>query len=85
MPFRHQPEKRGAVPGGGGCAPGGTVRVGLRARTVEARVPYFREGRILRLTPEAVARMSEEEYASYAFGWRKKEVMLRNLCLRKEE
>lgn len=57
----------------------------LRAKTIETRVPYFREGRILRLTPEAVARMSEEEYASYAFGWRKKEVMLRNLCLRKEE
>ena len=31
------------------------------------------------LTPEGVETMDDEIYAAYAFGWRPKEVMLRNL------
>lgn len=50
----------------------------------ETRIPYFLEGRLGILTEEKTIAMPEEEYASYAFGWRKKEIMLRNLRLRKE-
>ena len=50
----------------------------------ETNIPYFRENRLLMLTEEQLDRMSDEEYRSYAFGWRKKEVMARNLRLGKE-
>ena len=50
----------------------------------ETPIPYFLEGRLGILTEEKTTAMPEEEYASYAFGWRKKEIMLRNLRLRKE-
>lgn len=50
----------------------------------ETNIHYFRENRLLMLTEEQLDRMSDEEYRSYAFGWRKKEVMARNLRLGKE-
>lgn len=52
------------------------------ANTLETEIPYFREKRMRRLTVEKVHAMPEEEYVSFAFGWRKKDVMLRNLTLR---
>lgn len=55
------------------------------AGRMETEIPYFRAHRIGVLTEEMLDEMSDEEYASYAFGWRKKEVMRRNLRLRKEE
>lgn len=51
----------------------------------ETQIPYFREHRLGILTEEMLESMSEDEYRSYAFGWRKKEVMARNLRLGKEE
>lgn len=51
----------------------------------DTQIPYFRESRLGILTEERLDDMSSEEYASYAFGWRKKEVMVRNLRLKKEE
>ena len=54
----------------------------LRAGTIESRIPFFREGRIGILTEQQIRAMTEEEYRAYAFGWRKKDVMLRNLRLR---
>lgn len=54
------------------------------AHAAETEIPYFRKERILRLTEDAISAMPEEEYTSYAFGWRKKEIMLRNLRLKEE-
>ena len=50
----------------------------------DTKIPYFRESRLGILTEERLDGMSGEEYACYAFGWRKKEVMARNLRLGKE-
>jgi len=49
------------------------------AGTLDGAVPYFREARITHLTADAVRAMPDEEYQSYAFGWRRKEIMIRNL------
>jgi len=57
----------------------------IRAGTVETEIPYFKGHVLAKITPEAVAAMPEEEYGSYAFGWRKKDVLIRNLILREEE
>ena len=54
------------------------------AGTLETEIPFFREERIIRLSEEEVNAMPEDAYTSRAFGWRKKEIMLRNLRLRKE-
>ncbi len=54
------------------------------AGTLETPVIWFREERIPRLRTEDVTDMPEEAYAARAFGWRKKEIMLRNLRLRGE-
>jgi epoxyqueuosine reductase len=51
----------------------------------ETEIPFFRRERIGTLTHEILETMTDEEYSRYAFGWRKKEVMRRNLRLRKEE
>jgi len=51
------------------------------AGTIATRVPAFAD-RLGILTAADVAAMSEEEWRAYAFGWRKKEVMLRNLALK---
>lgn len=51
----------------------------------DTKIPYFRESRLGILTQDMLDGMSGEEYASYAFGWRKKEVMARNLRLGKEK
>ncbi len=56
-----------------------------KAGTLYTRIPYFTEHVLGRITPADVERMTEEEYASYAFGWRKKEVLIRNLTLREEK
>lgn len=55
------------------------------AGTIGTRVPFFLERRVARLTVPAVEEMDPAEYASYAFGWRSKKVMLRNLRVRGEE
>ncbi len=54
------------------------------AHAAETEIPYFRKERIPRLTENAISAMTEEEYARRAFGWRKKEIMLRNLRLKEE-
>lgn len=55
------------------------------AGTLGTRVPFFLERRVARLTVRAVEEMDPAEYASYAFVWRSKKVMLRNLRVRGEE
>ena len=55
------------------------TRRAIRAGTIDTPIPYFKENRLLTLTPEGVETMDDEIYAAYAFGWRPKEVMLRNL------
>ena len=54
------------------------------AHAADTEIPYFREKRIPSLSEENVLAMTEEDYAARAFGWRKKEIMLRNLRLGKE-
>ena len=43
------------------------------------QIEYFKENQILELTTELVEQMSDEEFASRAFSWRGKAVVLRNL------
>lgn len=52
------------------------------AGTLGTRVPFFLERRVARLTVRAVEEMDPAEYA---FGWRSKKIMLRNLRVRGEE
>ncbi len=49
--------------------------------TLAARIPYFAD-RLRVLRAAQVAAMTEEEYKSYPFSWRKREVILRNLALK---
>lgn len=56
-----------------------------QAGTIDTPIPYFRENRLSKLTPEAVQSMDEKAYAAYAFGWRPKETMLRNLRIMEEK
>lgn len=49
------------------------------AGTLETDVEYFRQHRLGYVTAADVAAMSDEEYASYTFSWRKREVLIRNL------
>ena len=51
----------------------------MQVGTIDTPIPYFKENRLLKLTPETVKSMDKETYAAYAFGWRPKDVMLRNL------
>ena len=51
----------------------------IQAHTIDTPVPYFRENRLSLLRADAVEEMDASAYAAYAFGWRPKEVMLRNL------
>ncbi len=55
------------------------------AGTIGTEIPYFRDHVLLKITPADVAAMSEEQYKSYAFGWRKKDVLTRNLTIREDE
>ena len=54
------------------------------AGTLETDVEYFRRGRLGIVTADDIAAMSDEEYASYTFSWRKREVMIRNLRICEE-
>lgn len=51
----------------------------IQAGTIDTPIPYFRENRLSLLRADAVEEMDASAYAAYAFGWRPKEVMLRNL------
>lgn len=42
-------------------------------------IDFFREGRIERLTSDAVEAMSDEEFSERAFAWRGRKTVLRNL------
>ena len=54
------------------------------AGTLVTPIPYFREHTLSRLTPADAEAMPPEEYRSYAFGWRPKETLIRNLILQEE-
>ena len=47
--------------------------------TLETDVDYFRRNRLGIVTSADIENMSDEEYASYTFSWRRREVMIRNL------
>lgn len=49
--------------------------------TLYTPIPYFGEHVLGGVTPADIERMTDEEYRSYAFGWRKKDVLIRNLTL----
>ena len=57
----------------------------MQVGTIDTPIPYFKENRLLKLTPETVKSMDKETYAAYAFGWRPKDVMLRNLRIMEEK
>ena len=61
-----------------------TVRA-MQAGTVDTAIPYFRQHRLSTLTAEAVEGMTEDTYAAYAFGWRPKETMIRNIHLMEDK
>lgn len=44
-------------------------------------VPYFKDHVLGSLSSDTVRAMTEEEYRAYAFGWRPREVLLRNLTV----
>ena len=54
----------------------------IAEKSIDTPISYFRENRLSRLTVQDVEAMDEGTYAAYAFGWRRKEIMLRNLRLR---
>ncbi len=56
----------------------------IKEKSIDTPIPYFRENRLSRLTDGDVETMDEDTYASYAFGWRRKETILRNLRLRED-
>lgn len=56
----------------------------IAEKSIDTPIPYFRENRLSRLTVQDVETMDEDAYAAYAFGWRRKETMLRNLRLRED-
>lgn len=56
----------------------------MAAGTLDTAIPYFRENRLSVLTAETIEAMDAAAYAAYAFGWRPKEVLLRNLRLRED-
>lgn len=49
--------------------------------TLYSRIPFFRESAIPHLTAARVRAMSDEEFATRAYSWRGREVILRNLML----
>lgn len=57
----------------------------IRAGTIDTPIAYFRDKRLSVLTAEAIEAMDESAYKAYAFGWRPKEVMLRNLRMMEEK
>lgn len=57
----------------------------IQAHTIDTPIPYFRENRLSVLTADAVEAMDNDTYAAYAFGWRPKEIMLRNLHAMEDE
>lgn len=44
-----------------------------------SNLPYFSETFLDNLSPSMIKDMSEDEYNKYAFSWRKKDVLLRNM------
>jgi len=48
---------------------------------LETEIPYFLSPRLGTVTEEELAQMDEASYKEFAFGWRPKEVLLRNLRL----
>ncbi len=51
----------------------------LNKKALMSPIPYFTETFLDNLSPECIETMSDEEYSKYAFSWRKKEVLLRNM------
>lgn len=49
--------------------------------TLETDVEYFRRGRLGNVSAADIAAMTDEEYASYTFSWRKREILIRNLTI----
>ncbi len=52
----------------------------VRAGTIETPIEFFRSGR-LDGSAESVLLLTDEEYKSYPFSWRKREIMKRNIDL----
>ena len=52
-----------------------------KAGTLYSDIPFFKEAAIAHLTAKAVRDMSEEEFATRAYSWRGRAVILRNLAL----
>ncbi len=47
-------------------------------------IPYFREGRLAAVTAESVVAMTDDTFATRAFSWRGRGVILRNLCIKED-
>lgn len=57
------------------------TRRAAEAGTLETDVEYFRRNRLGNVSAADIAAMTDEEYASYTFSWRKREVLIRNLLI----
>ncbi len=51
----------------------------LNEKAVFSPIKYFNETYLDNVSPELIESMSEDEYSQYAFSWRKKDVILRNM------
>ncbi len=56
-----------------------------KAGTLYSKIPYFNEDAIPHLTADAVRAMSDEAFATRAYSWRGRAVILRNLTLLERE
>jgi epoxyqueuosine reductase QueG len=52
-----------------------------KSGSIYTTIPFFKDNAIPHLTADTIRAMSEEEFASRAYSWRGREVVLRNLEL----
>ena len=51
----------------------------LNEKALYSPIDYFTDTYLDNVSPELIESMDDEEYSKYAFSWRKKEVLLRNM------
>ena len=52
--------------------------------STDTPVPFFREQRKSRVTPDDIGQMSDASFAARAYAWRKRETILRNLAIKQQ-
>lgn len=52
-------------------------------KSIDTPIPYFREQRCARITAELISAMPDESFSERAYAWRGKNVIMRNLDIKK--